>query len=72
MWWYPHGPHIQEGLSGAVDLLAGKSLAKRIKGALKVAGLYLSRLHRQVETKRPAPGVPGRAGTISLESSSRQ
>ena len=46
MWWYPHGPHIQEGLKGAVDLLADKGLAKRLKGALKVAGLYLSRLHR--------------------------
>lgn len=46
MWWYPHGPHIQEGLSGAIDMLAGTGIAKRLKGALKLAGLYLSRIHR--------------------------
>jgi succinate-semialdehyde dehydrogenase/glutarate-semialdehyde dehydrogenase len=43
LWWYGYGPAFQQQMSGFIELLFGKNLIKRIRGALKSTRSYLHR-----------------------------
>jgi succinate-semialdehyde dehydrogenase/glutarate-semialdehyde dehydrogenase len=44
MWWYPHDGRVLAGMRGALDLLSADSAGRKLRGALRLARLYLSRL----------------------------
>lgn len=43
LWWYGYGPAFQQQMSGFIELLFGKNLTKRLRGAAKSAQSYLQR-----------------------------
>lgn len=43
LWWYGYGPAFQQQMSGFIELLFGKNLTKRLRGAVKSTQSYLRR-----------------------------
>ncbi|MBW1881741.1 MAG: aldehyde dehydrogenase family protein [Deltaproteobacteria bacterium] len=39
-WWHPHGPEIYGGLLGALDLLYGKGVGRRLSGMTKLLKVF--------------------------------
>jgi succinate-semialdehyde dehydrogenase/glutarate-semialdehyde dehydrogenase len=44
IWWYPHTPEVLAGLRGAFELLTAPGAGKKLRGAVRLARLYLKRL----------------------------
>ena len=43
LWWYPHGRKVYAGLKGALDFLFAPELGAKLRGGVKLAGLFLAR-----------------------------
>ncbi len=44
IWWYPHTERVLSGMQGALDYLSSPGAGGRLRGALRLARLYVERL----------------------------